>query len=87
MHRKTLTATGHAAGDHATRPFDQPLKEDDREDGPSYVEAVLFGRRRAPPSADLREREPFKPRVRPHMTAAGEFAPRKNRKGTNPCAS
>jgi lactam utilization protein B len=77
MDRKAQVAAGHAAGDHATRPFDQPLADDDREAGarPSYVEAVLFGRRRALASAEVPGHGPFKPR------------PRMSRKGTPPCAS
>ena len=85
MYRKAHPGGGY---DAASR-IDPPHDGQDRAAaaGPSYVEAVLFGRRRMASRAQSPAFQPCKTHPQPHLTAGGELVLHASKKGTEPCAS
>ena len=83
MDRKAHPGGGYDAA--SDPPHDGPDR--DAAAGPSYVETVLFGRRRVATSAGSPAFQPFKTHPQPHVTAAGELVLHASKKGTEPCAS
>jgi hypothetical protein len=85
MYRKAHPGGGHDAASRIGPPHDGPDR--DAAAGPSYVEAVLFGRRRMMSGAQSPAFQPCKTHPQPQVTAEGEPVLHASKKGTEPCAS
>jgi hypothetical protein len=83
MYRKAHSGGGYDAAGRIDPQYDGADREG--ADGPSYVETVLFGRRRL--SAGSTASQPFKTPPQPDLTAKAQLVRQASRKGTKPCAS